>query len=362
MIIKIGMKPIFLNLLMCFLFGFNNLSAQTKVNKKLTILEYGFPPLDDYLNVRRSVDSLWNIRHEIIAGCLVTTQFEDSVRFLNEKTYKLIAKKHGNDWKKRYEAELKDSIESDKKRKENQFTTSISVKNEWISENSKYNENESRYIVNYHMNENQQQIKSDEDLVEIATIKNLEHSTPDLIYRGYDNLFEIKVNDLNAEYHFNCTNCSVLKTILNDTLAPFVFAIRTQGGIENPAELTINNDIGDTSVFQFQKANLPVPIIYLNQFTEKDNLDLSRINSTITITVQLPKEISLKTKKSEVLTWEIQVSDIEINIYKGTGSLIPKDLVEKIKQLNSGSEISIFCAVKGSDKIVRKKTALFKIL
>lgn len=355
------MKSIFLYLLMCFLFGFNNLSAQTKVNKKLTILEYGFPPLDDYLKVRRSVDSLWNIRHEIIAGCLVTSQFEDSVRFLNEKTYKLIAKKHGNDWKKRYEAELKESIESDKKRKENQFTTSISVKNEWISENSKYNENESRYIVNYHMNENQQQIKSDKDQVEIATIKNLENSTPDLIYRGYDNLFEIKVNDLNAEYNFNCTNCSVLKTILNDTLDPFVFAIRTQGGIENSAELTINNDIGDTSVFQFQKANLPQQIIYFNDQTNEDQLDLKKIDSTVTLRINYPPEITLKNEELNIFNWEIVSSEIPHEIGKGMGCQLSTSAIDKIKKLKSGSELSILCVYGCKDSVFRKKIVVFII-
>ena len=77
----------------------------------MTILEFGFPPGNDYLNARATISENWDIQFNTVAGCMVTEQLVDSVKKHNEITYSQIIDKYGKDWETRFDNEVEKELQ-----------------------------------------------------------------------------------------------------------------------------------------------------------------------------------------------------------------------------------------------------------
>lgn len=83
-----------------------------------TILEYGYPPGNDYLNARAIISDKWGIQFNSVAGCIVNDYLIDSVKQHNEKTYAQIIDKYGKDWETRFHKEVDKELKVQKKIRE----------------------------------------------------------------------------------------------------------------------------------------------------------------------------------------------------------------------------------------------------
>ncbi|MEZ4828711.1 MAG: hypothetical protein R3C61_20865 [Bacteroidia bacterium] len=101
--------PILLTLTVC-----RSVKAQQDTSK-LTILEYGFPPGNDYLNARATVSNKWSIQFNSVADCIVPDQLIDSVKNHNEKTYSKIIDKYGKNWETHFGKEVERELLVQKK-------------------------------------------------------------------------------------------------------------------------------------------------------------------------------------------------------------------------------------------------------
>lgn len=81
------------------LFSVLHSNAQTKkAFPGITLYEYGFPCNDDCNHLRDSIANSWNISYELIAGCVVTSRFSDSISDLNEASIKRWNTYYNKDW------------------------------------------------------------------------------------------------------------------------------------------------------------------------------------------------------------------------------------------------------------------------
>ena len=97
-----------IQLLCLTLFAFFNTSAQQQTNfKKYRLLAYGFQDRTQR-NASSIIENKWNIEFYVVAGCLVTEEFEDSVKKENDKINKLIEAEYCKDWQKKFYAEIEE--------------------------------------------------------------------------------------------------------------------------------------------------------------------------------------------------------------------------------------------------------------
>lgn len=93
---------------------FNSVQAQQDT-ATLTILEYGLPPGNDYLNARATVADEWGLRFKRVAGCIVSDSLVDSVKKHNDSVYSQIVNGYGEYWETRFEKEVEKELEVQKK-------------------------------------------------------------------------------------------------------------------------------------------------------------------------------------------------------------------------------------------------------
>ena len=87
---------------------------QNTFTNTLTLLEYGFPSENDYLNARATIANNWGIKFESVAGCIVSEHLIDSVKQHNEEISERIISKFGEDWGIRFKKEVEKELEVQK--------------------------------------------------------------------------------------------------------------------------------------------------------------------------------------------------------------------------------------------------------
>ncbi|WP_284461116.1 hypothetical protein [Chryseobacterium sp.] len=73
-----------------------------------TIVSYGFPN-SERLALMEMISEKWKIKYIEAAGCEVTEELIDNADVENKKTYAVIEKKYGKDWREKYEKDLEDA-------------------------------------------------------------------------------------------------------------------------------------------------------------------------------------------------------------------------------------------------------------
>jgi hypothetical protein len=80
-------------------------AQSVKETCKYRLLTYGLQD-DKRLNASRIIQSKWKIEIYPVAGCVVGSELEDSVKRENDKVYKLIEKDYGKDWEAKFDLEV----------------------------------------------------------------------------------------------------------------------------------------------------------------------------------------------------------------------------------------------------------------
>lgn len=94
-------------LLSSFSFIRSATSQETNSTTNYEILQYGLKRTGAHENAEAIVADRWNIRLKSVANCLITPQLKDSADQFNRRTDSLISLKHGKNWRKKFEKEIK---------------------------------------------------------------------------------------------------------------------------------------------------------------------------------------------------------------------------------------------------------------
>jgi len=78
--------------------------------KAFTIYTYGSGPGNITPNTETIVGQKWNIDFIGIDNCFVSKELKDSIDALNKKTYDLLSKEYGNDWRERYNRDFESTL------------------------------------------------------------------------------------------------------------------------------------------------------------------------------------------------------------------------------------------------------------
>ena len=89
--------------------------GQTVDPNSRTLLEFGLPPREDYLNARNVVADKWGFGFESMAGCVVTDHLIDSIKTHNSVVQARLDSLFGADWGGRFETEVEKELEIERK-------------------------------------------------------------------------------------------------------------------------------------------------------------------------------------------------------------------------------------------------------
>ena len=333
---------------MLILLGSSGLFAQSDSTEQFVLLEYGFPSVEEYSTVEDKIAKKWNIYHKLVAGCIVTDRLVDSVRVFNDKTYKSLAEKYGDDWKERYHQEIGEA------HKEQMVVTSRLKIDTVLREDVHHTERIMNDADNTLLMVMTLQIKRNNQYRPIR-INNLNDTSNEVIYRGFPNRFEIDLGTFAASYfHLECINCTISPKLFDDTLPVNHYCILPTRGKQAILNIYSHKEPLRSDTFSVQ--NLPDPEIYLNGVRNGQSIDVASLDTTIALECRYPDEITLRNQFT-IEYWEMLVSQ-ELKLH-GTSSEIDKESLESLKLLELGTTISVICTVKGSDGVRRKKAAAF---
>ena len=88
--------------------------GQSDSLSKFTLLEFGFPPGNDYLNARFTIAKNWKIDFVPVGECIVSEELSDSVKTSNEITNQRLSAIYGDNWRKKFEKEVQKELKYQK--------------------------------------------------------------------------------------------------------------------------------------------------------------------------------------------------------------------------------------------------------
>ena len=287
-------------------------------DSKFVLLEYGFPPINNYLDARREVSKKWDIQFKRIANCIVSEKLVDSVKHYNDSVIERISMLHGNDWKKRFDNE-------------------VEILNRKITE-AENNEKQAKTLVD---------MKAAYSSTPSGAIEQPESN---ILFRGYDNKVVAAVN--------NNGNLPVVLTGENCTISIHesgeYFVVRPDGG-KSKAYVMLNL-IDNDSLIQIKKSeyrilSLPDPIMYWGKIKsgEKGN------PKARTLEVRYLDGMAIN-PKFEIMEWVVLHENKKMH---GTGGdLTPAESI--FIHLVKHSTVEIVAKVKAPDGRVWQVNGIWK--
>jgi hypothetical protein len=192
------------------------------------------------------------------------------------------------------------------------------------------------------------------------TIRNLNDSSTETIYRGFENTIVISkgVPLTENDYILACSECSVSKiNHKGDSLPPNTFILTPNK--TRYTDLLIVGKNGDTTIHQFKISNLPDPELYLDEIKSGETLLPILNESKWILSAKYPPGISL-VSIYEIISWECAVDGVLLSA--ALSNDIPEELINKINSLSSGSEVTFKSVVLSEqDGIRRLKTGIFPV-
>lgn len=320
--------------------------SQEGPDSTFIIRDAGFSSYDDYYISRDSIAKDWNIEFWLVGNCTESEKFRDSIKTMNDRTEKNLAKKYGSDWEKRFYEEvdiLHEKLEFDK---ENTLNFSKIIENDSCKIEMLYNFNQTKMVVNY-IDLNRKHLKNETSfkLINLNDIKN------NVLYLGLDNQFKIIFpnNNKDQEFQFNCEECEVYSEYKTDTNSIYTFNIKPKSRYKK-AYLSIKNNEIDT-LFEFSCKLVNKPILSINNFVDGDTIQIKDLNIDYTIKLKFEDDFTYRVD-FEILSWE--VSSVYTSNLKGKGNAIDKNTLVQLKNLKSKTPISIMCSIRYDDGVVRK--------
>ncbi|MFN5982123.1 MAG: hypothetical protein ACK46Y_01860 [Fluviicola sp.] len=327
--------------------------SQEGPDSTFIIRQYGFADYGDYEKIRDSIGKIWNIRYRMVAGCVVTEEFEDSIRVLNNRTKKNLVLKHGEDWEKRFFSEVDAANDKLEFENENKLNFLKTVENDSCKIEMQYNFNQTKMVINYtELRSNRKKNETCFKLINQNDIKN------NVLYLGLDNQFKIifPKDKKEQEFQFNCEECEVYSEYKTDTNSIFTFNIKPKTHSKK-AFLHIKNSEIDTT-FEFNCKYTNRPKLSINNFVDGDTIQFKDLDIDYTVKLKFEDDFTYRVN-FEVLSWE--VSSVYTSNLKGRGNVIDKNTLVQLKNLKSKTPISIMCSVKYHDGVVRKIVGQFII-
>lgn len=343
---------------LCILLSFWELKAQEVDTNEFVILVTGLAE-EEELEEAPYMDSIhqkWKINYQQAAGCVFSQTLEDSINTANKITFRRLINKYGSNWKEKYISEINTARELylngiDSTLEQSIFTDKVIIIEDYF-QNRRGNK---LFVTRYPKNhfEEHKRIKKNQVTKSKLLLSNLNDDNNSTIYRGFDNVFELKFNQPtdSFKYSLECINCiPVPQEHLNK------YVIRTTGSSRD-AQLKIQVGSGEETRFDFKVSNLPPPIVHLNGVEDGGNIGFTSTND-ISLSMKFPPEITLKLH-FQIIAWELNSSN-GLN-RKGKYECIDSDTIYELKQIPSGSIILFMCQILSPDGIIRKKSGTFTI-
>lgn len=320
--------------------------SQEGPDSTFVIRQYGFASYEEDEEIRDSIGKIWNIRYRMVAGCVVTEEFEDSIRVLNNRTKKNLSLKYGEDWEEHFFAEVDAVYEKVEFDNENKLNFLKTIENDSCKIEMQYNFNQTKMIVNY------TDFKRDpfkkENCFNILNINDINNN---VLYFGLDNQFKFIFPNNKKEQRFEltCIDCEVYSEFKIDTNSIYTFNIKPKSS-KNKASLRIKNNELDTT-FRFNSKYTNRPHLSINNFVDGDTIQFKDLNIDYTIKLKFEDDFTYRVN-FEILSWE--VSSVYTSNLKGRGNVIDKNTLVQLNNLKSKTPISIMCSIKYDDGVVRK--------
>ncbi|MFN5982122.1 MAG: hypothetical protein ACK476_02670 [Fluviicola sp.] len=316
------------------------------------IRDAGFSVYDDYDKVRDSIASKnWNIQYWTVGNCTVSFEFQDSIKIMNNNTYKNLAIKYGEDWEKRFKAEVDTVYNKLIYDRQNVILIKDTIENENF-----YIE----YTRNYYGSKNWFTLYSKKGLSSSNfSVQKIDNSSKNYIFRGIDNeiFIEFPFKKDTTKYFLSYENIGVYSIELIDSSN--LLYLKARPGISKSAKVEIKNDLGLDTTLIFTIINLPKPILCLN--ITKDGERINKKAARFELSLKEPEEFNFNFTY-DILSWYI--FSTKEKQYVGKGSSLSKDAEDYIKSLKKGTKFSITIQVKGpinQSDVVRKVSGEFII-
>lgn len=325
--------------------------SQEGPDSTFIIRQYGFASYDEYDEIRDSIGKTWNIDYRMVAGCVVTEEFEDSIRVLNDRTKKNLVLNYGVDWEKLFFAEVDavyDKLEYDR---ENVIFIKDTIENENF-----YIE----YTRNYYGSKKWFTLYSKKGVSSSNFgIKKIDNSSKNYIFRGIDNdlYIEFPFKKDTTKYFLSYENIGVYSIELIDSSN--LLYLKARPGISKSAIVEIKNDYGLDTTLVFTIINLPKPFLCLN--ATKDGERINKKADRFELSLDEPEEFNLNFSY-DILSWELNTNDKKR--FVGRGNILTEEAKDHIRSLKKGTKISLICQVKGPKNhsdVVRKLSGQFII-
>lgn len=176
-----------------------------------------------------------------------------------------------------------------------------------------------------------------------------------VIYRGYDNKFEIGAGEDTRFIVLESTQAEVFR-------GDSCFYVRPNGP-EKTITITMKN-LKENKVlktYEFRVLNLPVPSVYIGSALEGTTVVTL---DQATVRVGYEENAVLQTAGFDVISYEVTSVSIANPLPSISGSKITPEVIDaltKAKAANKGKQITFNLVVqaKGKDGLIRKRTAAF---
>jgi hypothetical protein len=316
------------------------------------IRDAGFSVYDDYDKVRDSIASKnWNIQYWTVGNCYVSFEFQDSIKIMNDKTYENLALKYGQDWEKRFLAEVDTVYKKLIYDREYVYLTYDTIENEnfYIP-----------YSKNYYSSKYWFTIYSKKGVSSSNfSVQKRDNSPTNHLFRGIENilLVEFPFKNDTTKYYLSYEKIGIRTIEFVDSTNSLV--INTLPGQNKSAKVEIKNDFGLDTTLVFTIINLPKPILCLN--TTKDGERINNKSTRFELSLKAPEEFNFNFAY-DILSWELNSS--EKKRFVGPGNVLSKEAIDYIRTLIKGTKISFVCQIKGPKNhsdVVRKLSGEFII-
>jgi hypothetical protein len=324
--------------------------SQEGPDSTFIIREYGFASYGDYEKIRDSIGKIWNIDYQLVAGCVVTETFVDSIRFLNDRTKKNLALKYGLDWEEHFFAEVDAAKEKLEYERENVIFIKDTIENENF-----YIE----YTRNYYGSKKWFTLYSKKGISSSKfNIQKRDKTPANILFREFDNilLIEFPFKKDSTKYSLEYEGIAIRSIDFIDSSR--ILIVNIWPGPSKAAEIVLKNDFGIDTILVFTILNLPKPILYLNNISPSEKVN--KKSDFFELSFNTPEPFQ-NLYSIDFLGWDMCSSNKKH--FYGTKNSLTKDAIKHIKSLKSGSKISFSCQVRinNEDGVIRKVSGEFII-
>jgi hypothetical protein len=322
--------------------------SQEGPDSTFIIRQYGFASYEEDEEIRDSIGKIWNIDYQLVAGCVVTEEFEDSIRVLNNRTKKNLVLKYGEDWEEQFFAEVdaaNDKLEYDR---ENVIFIKDTIENENFN---------IEYTRNYYGSKKWFTLYSKKGISSSQfNVQKRDKSPANILFRGFDNilLIEFSFKKDTTKYSLKYEGVAIRSIDFIDSNR--ILIVNIWPGPSKTAEIELKNDFGLDTTLVFTIVNFPKPVLYLNNVEDGNKINKKETFFELKIDTPVPYKDCFS---YEIISWQLN-SKTEKKL-SGKGSKLNKETLDHIHNLKKGSLINFNCMVKNPQGVIQSVSGEFII-